>query len=173
MRDGIVRIYNENASTNKVYARITGYWASDRTSADGKYLIIGNEGKEFVVTDGKGVYKTGKQIITSKVITTVGEAARTEIRNITFNDEDAIAPLEKLKEVWRSPNIYLSGELTIDFPEDVKIPIESNQMVTAVLSGSSIKFNYCDLERAIALLNEQYAVGTVEVKVVRPSLFSK
>ncbi|MGK7952509.1 MAG: metal-dependent hydrolase [Xenococcaceae cyanobacterium] len=44
LRDGIVRVYNENASTNKVYASITGYWASDRTSADGKYLIIGNEG---------------------------------------------------------------------------------------------------------------------------------
>ena len=25
LRDGIVRVYNENASTNKVYARITGY----------------------------------------------------------------------------------------------------------------------------------------------------
>ena len=30
LRDGIVRIYNENASTNKVYASITGYWTSDR-----------------------------------------------------------------------------------------------------------------------------------------------
>ncbi len=85
LRDGIVRVYNENASTNKVYASITGYWASDRTPADGKYLIIGNEGNEFIVTDGKGIYKTGEQIITSKVTTEVGEAARTEIRNLTFN----------------------------------------------------------------------------------------
>ena len=169
LRDGIVRIYNENTSTNKVYASITGYWASDRTPADGKYLIIGNEGKEFVVTDGKGVYKTGAQIITSKVTTVVGEAAVTEIRNLTFNDEDAIAPLEKLKEVYPSQNIYLSGELTIDFPEDVNIPIESNQMVTASLSGSSIKFNYCGLERASALLREQYAVGTIEIKIVKAS----
>ena len=91
LRDGIVRIYNQNASTNNVYANIKGYWTSDRTSADGKYLIIGNEGKEFVVSDGKGVYKTGEQIITNKVTTTVGEAATTEIRNLTFNDEDAIA----------------------------------------------------------------------------------
>ena len=91
LRDGIVRVYNENAATNQVYASITGFWASDRTSADGKYLIIGNEGKEFVVTDGQGVYKTGEQIITSKVTTVVGEAARTEIRNLSFNDEDAIA----------------------------------------------------------------------------------
>ena len=131
LRDGIVRVYNENASTNKVYASITGYWASDRTSADGKYLIIGNEGKEFIVTDGKGVYKTGQQIITSKVTTVVGEAARTEIRNLTFNDEDAVAPLEELKQTYPDADIFLNGELTVDFPEDVLIPIESNQMVTA------------------------------------------
>ncbi len=29
LRDGIVRTYNENASTNKIYARIAGYWTSD------------------------------------------------------------------------------------------------------------------------------------------------
>ncbi|MDJ0595029.1 MAG: metal-dependent hydrolase [Pleurocapsa sp. MO_226.B13] len=169
LRDGIVRIYNENASTNKVYARITGYWTSDRTPADGKYLIIGNEGNEFIVTDGKGVYKTGEQIITSKVTTTVGEAARTEIRNLTFNDEDAVAPLEELQQAYPNADIYiyLSGELTVDFPEDVKIPIEPNQMATAALLGNRIKFSYCGLERAIAYLNAQYALGTVEVKVVQ------
>ncbi len=135
LRDGIVRVYNENASTNKVYARITGYWTSDRTPADGKYLIIGNEGKEFVVTDGKGIYKTGAQIITSKVTTTVGEAATTEIRNIRFNDEDAVQPLRELQQAYPNADIYiyLNGELTVDFPEDVKIPIEPNQMGAALL----------------------------------------
>ena len=168
LRDGIVRIYNENAATNNVYARITGYWASDRTSADGKYLIIGNEGKEFVVTDGRGgVYKTGAQIITSKVTITVGEAARTEIRNIRFNDESAIASLKELQQAYPGAEIYLTGELGIDFPEDIKIPIESKQMVTASLVGSRVKFDYCGLSRAITLLREQYAVGTVEVKFVK------
>ncbi len=50
LKDGIVQVYNENAATNKVYASITGYWASDRTNADGKYLILGLEGKEFIVS---------------------------------------------------------------------------------------------------------------------------
>ncbi len=168
LRDGIVRVYNENASTNKVYASITGYWTSDRTPADGKYLILGNEGKEFVVTDGRGVYKTGKQIITSKVTTEVGEAATTEIRNLTFNDEDAIAPLEELQQAYPGADIFLNGELTVDFPEDVRIPIERNQMATAVLSGNRIKFSYCDLDRAIALLNGQYAIGNIEVRMVQP-----
>ncbi|VEP14735.1 conserved hypothetical protein [Hyella patelloides LEGE 07179] len=167
MRDGIVRVYNQNAATNKVYAEIKGYWASDRTSADGKYLIIGNEGKEFVVTDGKGVYKTGEQIITSKVTTTVGEAATTEIRNLTFNDESAIASLEELQRAYPNADIYLNGELAIDFPEDVNIPIEPNQMATASLMGSRVKFDYCSWDRAIALLKEQYAVGSIEIKIVR------
>ena len=154
----------------------------NRTSADGRYLIIGNEGSEFVVTDGKGVYKTGEQIITSKVTTEVREAAKTEIKNLTFNDEDAIAPLSELQQAYPGADIYLNGELTVDFPEDVlahslapdgdagslvKIPVEPNQMATAALSGNKIKFSYCSLDLAIALLKKQYAVGTVEVKLVQ------
>mgnify|MGYP003492415533 FL=1 len=81
LKDGVVELYNQNASTHQVYANITGYWASDRTSADGKYLIVGNEGNEFIVSDSKGVYKTGEQIITSKVSTVVGQVAKTEIKS--------------------------------------------------------------------------------------------
>ena len=168
LRDGIVRVYNQNASTHKVYASITGVWASDRTNADGKYLILGTEGSEFVVTDGKGIYKTGEQIITSKVTTSVGEAATTEIKNISFNDEEAVAPLQELQQAYPNTDIYLNGELAIDFPEDVKIPIEPNQMITASVVGSSLRLSYCELDRAIALLKEQFAVGTVEAKVVQP-----
>ncbi len=168
LRDGIVRVYNENASTNKVYARIAGYWTSDRTPADGKYLILGTEGKEFIVTDGRGVYKTGKQIITSKVTTEVGEAATTEIRNISFNNEDAIATLLNLKNTYVSSDIFISGDLTVDFPEDIRISATKNNYTTASLSGSRIVFSYCPLDDAIAILNEQYALGTVEIKVVQP-----
>ena len=75
-------------------------------------------------------------------------------------------------ETWEC-QIYINGELTVDFPEDVKIPIEPNQMVTAVLSGNRIKFSYCSLERAIVYLKDQYAVGTVEVKVVQSKPLNK
>jgi len=169
LRDGIVRIYNQNASTNNVYANITGYWTSDRTNADGKYLIIGNEGKEFVVTNGKGVYKTGKQIITSKVITTVGEAARTEIRNLTFNDEDAIPSLSNLQQNYPNSDIFVSGNLTVDFPEDIQIPFTKNEYATTSLNGTTLKLSYCPLDKAIALLKGQYAIGNVEVKTVQLS----
>ncbi|MGL5941126.1 MAG: hypothetical protein ACRC2S_12155 [Waterburya sp.] len=104
--------------------------------------------------------------------TVVGEAAKTEIKNLSFDDEEAIAQLEELQQTYPGAEIYLNGELTIDFPEDVKIPVEPNQMVTAELAGSSLKLNYCELERAISYLKEQYAVGTVEIKVVQSKPFS-
>lgn len=129
-------------------------------------MIIGNEGNEFVVSDGKGIYQTDEQIITSKVSTEIGEAAKTEIRSISFDDEEAIASLEQLQQTYPGAEIYLAGELTVDFPEDVKIPVEPNQMVTVEVIGSSLKLNYCELGRAIALLKEQYAIGTVEVRIV-------
>jgi inner membrane protein len=66
----------------------------------------------------------------------------------------------------------LTGELTVDFPEDVKIPVEANQMVTAELVGSSLKLNYCELGDAIALLKELYVVGTVEIKVMQTKPFN-
>lgn len=90
-----------------------------------------------------------------------------EIKNLTFNDEDAIVELEQLQQAYPDADIYINGELTVDFPEDVKVPIEPNQMTTAVLSGDRIKFSYCSLDRAIALLKEQYAVGSVEIKIAK------
>jgi inner membrane protein len=112
-------------------------------------------------------YKTNEQIITSKVSTEVGEAATTQVRSITFNDQNAIATLQQLRTAYKDADIFLSGELAIDFPEDIKIPIEPNQRVTAQVVGSSLKFSYCGLDRAIAFLKDQFAVGTLEVKVVQ------
>ena len=132
-------------------------------------MILGTEGKEFIVTDGRGVYKTGKQIITSKVTTEVGEAASTEIRNLTFNDEDAIPALREIQENYPDSDIYISGNLAIDFPEDIRISATKNNYTTASLSGSRIVFSYCLIDEAIALLKEQYAVGTLEIKVVQLS----
>ena len=38
---------------------------------------------------------------------------------------------------------------------------------TASLNGTTLKISYCPLDRAIALLREQYVIGAVEVKIVR------
>ena len=137
-----------------VYADIKGVRASDRSPANGRYFILGTSGSEFVVTDGEGIYKTNEQIITNKVITSVGEAAKTQVRTISFNDEDAITPLTQLQAAYPNAAIYLSGTLTVDFPEEIKLPILPDQYQTVSLSGATVNLDYCGISEAIAVLKE-------------------
>ena len=130
------------------------------------------------MTDGKGVYKTGQQIITSKLTTEVGDAATTQVRTISFNDEDAtlsaryaIAPLQQLQSAYPDAAIYLSGSVVVDFPEEVKLPIQPDQYQTVSLAGAAVNLDYCSIENAIAVLREQFAVGTVTAKIVQPKPF--
>ena len=168
LRDGVIRIYNENAATNHVYADIKGVWASDRTRADGKYWIVGTEGSEFIVSNGEGIYKTGEQILSIKVSTSVGQDATTEIKNLSFNDENAVSPLLELQQAYSNSMIFLSGQLGIDFPEEISISIKPKQYITASLTGSTLNFRWQSLDEAILLLRDQYAVGTIEAKIVQP-----
>ena len=168
LKDGILAVYNQNAATHHVYADLKGVKASDRSPADGRYFILGTAGSEFVVTDGEGIYKTNEQIITSKVITKVGEAATTQVRTLTFNDEDAVAPLLELKSAYPNAAIYLSGSLTVDFPEEVKLPILPDQYPTVSLAGATVSLEYLGVEGAISVLRDQYAVGTVTAKIISP-----
>jgi inner membrane protein len=50
----------------------------------------------------------------------------------------------------------------------VKLPILPDQYQTISLSGAAVKLDYCGVEEAIAVLREQYVVGTVTVKIVQP-----
>jgi inner membrane protein len=87
---------------------------------------------------------------------------------LTFNDEDAVAPLQELQSSYPNAAIYLSGSLTVDFPEEVKLPILPDQYQTVSLSGATVNLEYCEVEGAIAVLRDQYAVGTVTAKIIMP-----
>jgi inner membrane protein len=87
---------------------------------------------------------------------------------LTFNDQEAIAPLQQLQAAYPNAAIYLSGSVTVDFPEEVKLPILPDQYQTVSLSGAAVNLDYCGIEGAIAVLREQYAVGTVTAKIVQP-----
>ena len=58
--------------------------------------------------------------------------------------------------------------MTVDFPEDIKLPILPDQYQTISLAGATVQLDYCRIEEAIAILKEQYAVGTVTAKIIQP-----
>jgi inner membrane protein len=173
LKEGLIEVYNKNAANHHVYAEIKGVKVGDRSPIEGKFLILGTEGSEFIVTDGEGVYKTNEQIIISKLNTTVGETATTNIQTLTFDDEDAVEPLQQLNNSYPNAAIYLTGNLTIDFPEEVKIKIEPEEYTVIELTGNSLKFSWCPIEEALSYLNDQYAIGTLTAKIITPKAEGK
>ncbi|MDJ0901576.1 MAG: metal-dependent hydrolase [Xenococcus sp. MO_188.B8] len=168
LSDAVVKVYNENAETNHVYAEIQGFWESDRSSADGKYLILSTKGKEFIVTDGEAVYKTGAQIITSKVKTVIGGPSENIIKTLSFDDEQATDKLNEIKEEYPANLIVVSGELAIDLPDKIDEFTKPNTMKTFDISSNKVTFNNCLLNEVIAVLDGQYAIGSIEVTVINP-----
>jgi len=53
LKEGLIEIYNKNASSKEVWAIIEGVKASDRSPVSGKFFILGTSGSEFIVTEGK------------------------------------------------------------------------------------------------------------------------
>ena len=158
-------MYNANAASAEVYAEITGVWADDRTRADGRYLILDSVGREFIVTDGQGVYQTGKQLLVEKLTTDTGAAMTRTTQTLTLNDEDVVTRLQALRMANPSARIYLSGSITVDFPEDVRPTLLPRQLPVVTVVGESVELQYCDLEVAIAMLSDQWATGMVTVLV--------
>ena len=167
LRDSAIATYNQNAATNVIYADVKGVWASDRTRADGRYEVLAAAGSEFLVTDGTGVYKTGQQIIVDKLTTAVGPTMTVINQSVRISDEPVPPRLEELRVAYPDGEIYLSGSVAVDFPEDVRIPIDPKSYGTVAIAGDVVTFEYHPLDKAVLLLREQYAVGTLQARVVR------
>jgi inner membrane protein len=168
MKEAAVDVYNQKASTNHVWAQVSGIWAGDRTRVDGKYYVVAVEGSEFVVSDGKGLYQTGKQILADRVTPTLGSPATTQVLSLAFNDEEVAPKLQEAMMAHPGALILLTGQMAIDVPERVQFPMIPNQLQTAALSGSTAVLNHHPIEQTIQQLTDQYGTGTLTLKVISP-----
>ncbi|MEB3831109.1 hypothetical protein, partial [Phormidium sp. CCY1219] len=78
-----------------------------------------------------------------------------------------------LRSQFPDAAIFLSGTVAVDFPEDLKPQLDPLKLSTLTVSGSNVTLTYHPIERAIADLNDQYAIGNLQLKIfsVRPDGF--
>jgi inner membrane protein len=138
LKEGAIATYDRSAASHQVYAEIKGVWASDLSRADGRYFILGTEGSEFIVTNGKGIYKTGQQLLPEHLSTAVGLAATTQTVSLSFSDELGLVKLQQLQTSYPNAAIYLSGSVAVDMPEEIQFTSQPNQFQTASLVGSTL-----------------------------------
>ncbi len=161
------RIYNENAGTRHVYANIQGARTSDRTPVNGRFWILGKSGSEYIITDGKQIYKTGEtgQIVPSRLVAEPGAFATSKVYTLVFDDENPLTTFKALEEKFPNQPIYLTGSLQIDAPEEISITPNPNVLDTSKVSGTTYQQEFNSLGRAIAELNGQYVTGQIQAKV--------
>ena len=106
----------------------------------------------------------------------MGDEARTTVQTLTFDDEDAVGSWQQLREAYPDAGIYLSGTVTVDYPEDIRLVNHADMYQIVTLSGTSVKLDYCEIERAgptalltqDAVLREQYVIGSLTAKIIQP-----
>jgi inner membrane protein len=162
LRSNAMETYQKNSASHHVYAVINGTFASDSSPADGKYFIVAGEGNEFIINNKTGIFKTGINIISSRLTAEVGKPASSSIQILEFDEEEfALLPLENAL-------VFLTGTLVVDDPQSIKITINPRQLENAKLSGEQLNLSYCPLEVAIKLLKGQYITGSLEAKIFSP-----
>jgi inner membrane protein len=155
----IMRTYNQNAANHRIWAEVEGYRASDRAPVSGRFLVVG-EDSGFILYNPKNhaIYKVGDSLIAPSLKLEVGPTVTIQTQQLTFDDEE-VNP--KLKTV--TGEAYLNGSLDIDMPEAMpQVDTTAGEILT--ISGSKVTLNYCPVSLAMQALENQWAIGTVEVK---------
>ncbi len=166
---GVEQLYNQQGSNHLIITRIKGVLSSDRTKVVGNFLVVQSHGQGFLVLskDGK-VYKAGTepdcQIITEHITADVGEIAITNIESLTLDDENLGVSLTR----FYRPRVltFVTGELTIDDPEDIKLTPDPHQFPFIRLSGSSIRLEAAPLGFVVQKVGNQFAIGQLFIRSI-------
>lgn len=171
LRSGIVDIYQQNAGNKQVFAVVEGVFAANSSNASGKYFIAAQAGNEFVLMNRSGIYQTGLggQINAKKLVTELGQPGQKQILALSFAEEEIQPKLFAIASAHPNALILISGQLTIDSPEELSIAPKPGQLETAKLAGNGLTLNYCPLPQIINKLGLQFGSGNLELKIITPS----
>lgn len=169
LADTQVTTYNQLAASNLVWARIRGVKQSDRAVVDDRFLVVGEDNGFIVMSSDREVYKVGQGLIADRLVVDEGRPASIQLSTIAFDDENIAEKLAQFEA--RNPNalLILDGTVSVDFPEDITITPEPDQLNTIKVSGSNVTLSYCPIDEAITALNDQWAIGSLNVKIINPN----
>ena len=171
LRSGIVDTYQQKASSNQVFAIVEGVFTSNSSDASGKYFIASQVGNEFILINRSGIYQTGitGQIDARKLTTELGQPGQQQVLALSFAEEEVQTKLFAVASAHPNALILISGQLTIDSPEEVSIAPKPGQLEVAKLTGNNLILNHCPLSQIINKLGLQFGSGNLELKIITPS----
>jgi inner membrane protein len=161
--------FNDKSARNHLWAEVKGSFSTTRTRADGRYFVAGLEGKEFILANEKGFYRTGKQILSQSVKLDSGAKAKTSIQVVILRDDEIDSKLSQIAQSNPNSLILLTGNLRIDSPDSVQVEQKTDRLPTLSLSGSTVRLDHHPLNQAAKDLAEQYATGQLSARIITPN----
>jgi inner membrane protein len=108
----------------------------------------------------------GHQIVSERITGKVGRKITTKIESLTWVDEEILPRLDKTIDRYPDAQMYLTGLIEIDDPDQIVIQAKPQQLATAAKQGHKLEFNSCPLTVALNLLREQWGSGQVRIRVI-------
>jgi len=171
LRGGILENYQQNANNKEVFAIVEGSFLADLSNASGKYFILSQVGNEFVLLNQSGIYQTGMgaQITATRINTKLGQTSLRQILPLTFTEEEILPKLVAVAQAHPKALILLTGQVSIDSPEEISIFPKPGQLETVKLMGNQLVFNHCPLSQILDKISLQFGSGNLELKIITPS----
>jgi len=173
MPSGVLELYNKEGGSYLILAEYEGVRNSDRTPVKEKNPIVAANGEGFLVDrsstklgDQQGeVVKVGPEldsnIITQRIRGERGQPALTNTETVYLEDEG----VEKLLG-FNQPQTYVSGQVAVDSPEDLRIAQTAQEFKTVVQAGGFVTFYSAPITQVIEVLQDQYLTGSLTIKQI-------
>jgi len=169
MHEGVVNTYNEQGKTHQIFVKVIGVSAKDRSPIDKEYFLIAAGQKQLILADSKGLYKTEVDILPKRLISRIGNPVTTKLDTISLNEEELFSKLVEVFQSNKGSLIYLTGNLTVDSPEEIQFIPAPNQLSPITVNGNTVTLEYCPIQIAGGELINQFATGQLEVRIIYPA----
>jgi inner membrane protein len=173
---GIQEILSKHGSTKQIIVQVEGVRTIDRARVSQNFGILEQrDANTFIVYDlqqPQDLYQVGSrpelenQIISERITGQMGRTMTTKVEAVNWTDEEMTVKLGALIDRYPGAQMYLTGSIELEEAEEIQYQSKPQQLVTVVKRGKRLEFNSCPLMEAMILLQEQWGMGQVRVRIV-------
>lgn len=169
MHEGVVNTYNEQGKTHQIFVKVIGVNAKDRSPISKEYFLVAAGQKQLILADSKGLYKTEVDILPKRLISRIGANATTKLDILSLQEEELFSKLVEIFQANKGSLIYLTGNITVDSPEEIQFVPIPNQLSPITVNGNTVTLEHCPIQLAGRELINQFATGQLEVRIIYPA----
>ena len=173
---GVQELMNQKGNTHQIVVHIDGVRTFDRARIQDDFVVVEQrDANTFTIhppSKPDELYQVsnrpdmGHQIVSERITGKVGRRITTKIESLTWTDEEILPRLNQTIDRYPNAQMYLTGSIEIDDPEQIAIQSKPQQLATVTKQGRKLEFNSCPLTSAIELLRDQWGSGQVRIRVI-------